>query len=157
MTDNNAESLNAWNAHTEVSPVTLQLMDETVAQLKIKRDEYDVQAEALKAIGKEVDELTDKVIAMLQANGKTSYKLDGVVGVSLSMRQSYKVPTAGDDKQRLFNYIEKKYGYEGLLSLQSINSQTLNAWAKKEFEAGVMSIDGLSQPTITPTLSVRKA
>lgn len=157
MSNDNAESLDAWNAQTEVSPITLQLMDETLAELAFARAAYDDEAARLKEIGKRVDELTEKVIAMLQANGKNSYKLDGVVGVSISMRQSYKVPSTGNEKQMLFNYIEKKYGYEGLLSLQSINSQTLNAWAKKEFEAGVMSIDGLQQPTVTPTLSVRKA
>jgi len=155
MTDS-AESLEAWTPQTEVSAVTLQLMDETINELVAKRQAYDEQAAVVKSIGAEVDALTDKVIAMLQANNKSSYKLDGVAGVSISMRSSYKIPTP-ESKVQLFSYIKNKYGEETLLQLQSINSNTLNAWAKKEFESGVMIIDGLEQPTVTPILSVRKA
>lgn len=156
MQEQNATDLAAWEQPSDVSEVTLQMMDETIQQMINKKHEYEEQDKILKALGAEWDALEQKVIQLLTASNKKSYKLDGVANVSMSMRTSYKVPSTPENKVKLFDYIERNHGREALLQLQGINSNTLNAWAKKEFESGVMSIDGLDQPTITPRLSVTK-
>ena len=156
--NNEANNLEAWSDQAEIASetITIEMMDKAIEELKTLRDLYDQKNDELKEISASVDKLTDHVIKLLENSGKKSYKVDGIASVSLGFRQSYKVPSTPEAKVQLFNYIKNKYGEGTLLAMQGINSMTLNSWANKEFEQGVMAIDGLDQPTVTPRLSVRK-
>lgn len=153
----NEVSLEAWDqVEKPENDVTLDAMDNLIRELAIARDDYDQMHARLKEQATIVDNITDKVIKILQANRKTSYKLDGVANVVVKTRESYRTPKTDEDKQLLFAYIQDKYGAQALTRMMSINSATLNSWANEEANTGVMQIPGLGQPTVTPILSVTR-
>ena len=93
----------------------------------------------------------------LAASGKKNYTVDGIGQVYTVTKEQYTTPKISEDKTKLFNYIEDKYGPDVLMFMVSINHQTLNSWANKETETGeVMAIPGLAEPTSVTTLSFRR-
>ena len=151
------DELRQWDeASTEQEGVTLEAMDGLIRELRAKRDEYDEKKAASSAAYKELEEIEARVINALAANKRSKYEVEGVASVSVSHKESYTTPKTNENKQKLFDYIKQAHGPQALMSMVSINSMTLNAWANKESEAGVMVIPGLEAPTATETLSVRR-
>jgi hypothetical protein len=104
-----------------------------------------------------VEEKENFILDLLTALGRQSYEAEGVAKVTKCIQTSYKVPKEIDKKQALFNYIKGKYGGDALMGLVSINSATLNSWAKKEIETGDVSvIPGLELPTSNEYIQVRR-
>lgn len=150
-------TLEQWEQQTDNSTgTTLEQLDQLISDLRWARDEYDAKKAQATEAYKALELIETKVINTLNANKKTKYELEGVASVSLSFKESYTTPKTIEQKNALFNYIKGKYGPDALMGMVSINSQTLNAWAGRESEAGVMSIPGLEAPTATETLSVRR-
>jgi len=148
---------NEWDIEAqEEQTTTLEEMDELVIKLRKARDAYDAAKKVATEFHDALEALESLVINTLQANKRTKYEVAGVATVSLSHRESFTTPKTPEQKKLLFNYIQEKYGVSTLTGMLSINSQTLNAWASKESEAGVMQIPGLEAPTATETLSVRR-
>lgn len=148
--------LEQWDNATVTEGVTLEQMDQLIKDLRAKRDEYDDKKAIATAAYNELDEMETKVINALNANKRSKYEVEGVASVSISHKESYTTPKTLDSKQKLFDYIKSKYGPDALMGMVGINSATLNAWANKESEAGVMEIPGLEAPTATETLSLRR-
>ena len=78
---------------------------------------------------------------------------------SKQARTSYKVPKTDEERRAFFEYLKEKGTYE---NMRTVNSMTLNAWAKQEFEAAALDgdmdfrIPGLDEPTISEYISMRK-
>ena len=150
------DQLNEWDIAESGETTTLEQMDDLIRELRSARDEYDAKKKEATEAHNKLEVIENKVINTLVANKKSKYELEGVASVSVSHRESYTTPKTVPAKQSLFEYITKKYGRDALMSMVSINSQTLNAWATKESESGVMSIPGLEAPTATEVLSLRR-
>lgn len=148
--------LNEWDVQSEDTTVSLEQMNELVVSLRAARDEYDARKKLATEAHNVLEEIETKVIQTLQAAKMSKYEVAGVASVSISHRESFTTPKTNEQKKELFDYIKTKFGPESLMSMVSINSQTLNAWATRESEAGVMKIPGLEAPTATETLSVRR-
>lgn len=89
-----------------------------------------------------------KVLAALKAKGKTKYEVEGVGRVNIIMKETYETPKTNEQKIALFNYIKSKYGPDVLMSMTSINHQTLNSWCNKEIDSDPsVKIPGLNPPT----------
>lgn len=151
------DELAQWDQVENQTTTTLEEMDALIVKLREARDEYDKRKKLATEAHDELEKIEALVINTLQANKRTNYKVAGVASVSLSHRESYTTPKTNEAKRALFQYIKDKYGNDTLSSMLSINSMTLNSWAKQESESGVMQIPGLEAPTATETLSVRKA
>ena len=150
-------SLDQWQQLDQPEQaVTLEQMDQLLVDLRQKRDHYDeLKAKATEAHG--IYEAQMKlVIDTLNANKRNSYSVDGVGSVHIVHKEVYTTPKTNEQKTSLFNFIKENYGPDVLMSMVSINSQTLNSWANKEAEAGVMSIPGLEAPTMQENLSLRR-
>lgn len=130
-------------------------MDQLLLQLKEKRDAYDRAAEAKTLAHNELEAMEALVLNTLRANKRTSYSVQGIGTAYIIEKEVYRTPKTNEDKIKLFNYIKEKYGSEALMSMTSIVHQTLNSWANKESESGVMSIPGLEAPTMTETVGMR--
>lgn len=106
-------------------------------------------------------ELESQILFNLKTNGITGY-LSSVGRVDIRTSLSYKTPKEFDAKKKLFDYIKAK-GEDVYLSLLSVNSQTLNAWAKAETKAAAeanifpFEIPGLEEPISYETISFRKS
>lgn len=144
-----------WN-NEQAQAVTLEQMDNLVQQLKQARITYDEAKKKSSEAYSLLEKIEGQVVAALKANGKSKYSVDGIGTVSWYVKESFTTPKANDDKTRLFNYIKEKYGPDVLMSMVSIHSATLNSFANKETEGGVMEIPGLAAPTGTEILSFRK-
>ena len=149
--------LDQWNQVDQPSQaVTLEQMDQLLVDLSAKRDRYDeLKANATEAHN-EYEAQMKLVIDTLNANKRNSYTVEGVASVHIVHKEVYTTPKTNEQKTQLFNFIKEKYGPDVLMSMVSINSQTLNSWANKEAESGVMSIPGLEAPTMQENLSLRR-
>ncbi len=132
-------------------------MDALVQSLKLKREEHSKAKEEAAKIYHELEEAEKSVINALKASGKSKYELEGVGLVYISHKETYPTPKTNEQKTLLFNYIKAKHGPDALMSMVSINHNTLNSWAAKEVEADPMlQLPGLESPTATETLNFRK-
>ena len=147
----------SWNEESEVVPQDkLDALDSTIKELyeaRVKRDDaeakYNIEAANVKVI-------EDRLIGLLKTAGRDSFNVPGIGTAYISHRQNFTTPKTGEDKVSLFNFIKSKYGEEVLRSMLNIHSATLNSWAKKELESGVLEIPGLGQPTSTETMGFRR-
>jgi len=158
MTELNEETLlSAWDSvGKKDTTVSLEQMNELVIKLRAARDEYDEKKKIATEAYNALEEIEKLVINTLQAAKMNKYEVAGVALVSVLHKESYTTPKTNDDKNKLFTYIKEKYGPDALMSMVNINSQTLNAWAQRESDSGVMQIPGLAAPTATETLSLRR-
>jgi hypothetical protein len=141
----------------DASSVTLQELDNHIKELMELRELYDVEKKKASETNAKVEEKENFILDLLTALGRQSYEAEGVAKVTKCIQTSYKVPKEIDKKQALFNYIKGKYGGDALMGLVSINSATLNSWAKKEIETGDVSvIPGLELPTSNEYIQVRR-
>jgi len=140
-----------------VDDITLKELDGHIKELLELRDKYTEAKKAASEINATVEEKENFVLDLLTKIGRSSYDAEGLAKVTKCMQTSYKVPKEIDKKQALFNYIKGKYGGDALMGLVSINSQTLNSWAKSELEnPDVKSIPGLDLPTSSEYISIRR-
>lgn len=154
--DQQENNLAEWT-ESEVPATTLAQMDTMIATLSQKRAEHKAAKAEADRILAEVEEAEKLVISALKSNGKTKYELEGVGLVYISFRDSFTTPKTNEQKIALFNYIKSKHGPDVLMGLTSINSMTLNSWAKKEIESDpTLQIPGLESPTSTEILNFRK-
>lgn len=155
--EKNENALSDWGIATaEESTTTLEQMDDLIIKLRAARDDYEAKKKTATEAHNEYERLESLVVNTLTANKRSKYAVEGVANVHIVVRESFTTPKSAEAKAALFQYIEEKAGREALLGMQSINSNTLNAWAKQESESGVMVIPGLEAPTATEKLSLTR-
>ena len=154
MTDQNPMA--EWDNPVEEAPLTLEAMDALITELRRARETYDSAKKFSTEKHNELEEIEKRVMGALAANGKSKYEAEGVGLVYLVEKEVYTTPKTNEEKRLLFQYIKDKYGNDSLSSMLGINYATLNSWANKEVESGVMKIPGLAQPTMATTLNFRK-
>jgi hypothetical protein len=150
---------NEWGQQTPEpgSEITITQMTEYIrAMMEARKDYEDAKDQATKA--HDWYEHTRKtVLNALTTQGLDKFEAPGLALVYKSTKEVYRTPKTNEDKQKLFDYIKQKYGEDTLITMASINHQTLNSWANKETETGdVMEIPGLDQPTVEETINVRR-
>lgn len=145
----------------EKREVSTKELDELVIQLKAARDEYETASRISSEKNAICEKLEESLVDLLVMLGKNSYEVDKVARVTVVNRTSVTTPKTIEEKEKLFAFLEKKFGREGLIAYQSVNSMTLNSLYNKEmseavekkieFEMGSV----LAMPTITRKLQVR--
>lgn len=148
-----------WNEESPspVTGATLKQMDELIQEIVRARLKYEELKDLTSAAHAEKQQLEKKMIDYLKAAGRSGYEHPTLGKALYYTKEVYETPKTPEEKQSLFAYIETKYGGETLLTMTSINHQTLNSWANKEVETGeVMQIPGLGQPTIVEVFNFRK-
>jgi hypothetical protein len=145
-----------WGGQAAEPVQSLEAMDALITELRAARDDYEDKKEASSKAHAIYKQLEDRVIKALQTNNRSKYEVEGIAAVHIVSKESYTTPKTNESKMQLFEYIKQKYGQDALTGLTSINSQTLNAFANKESDLGVMVIPGLEAPTVQESLSVRR-
>ncbi len=145
------EDLTAWLPAT--SPTSLEEMDTLVKDLADARRKHSEAKDIATDLWHKMEDIEQKVISALRANGKTKYEAEGVALVSVRIKDMFSTPKDIADKSALYAYIQGKYGAETLTSMLAIHSATLNSWANKEIESDPgLQIPGLALPTSVETL-----
>lgn len=140
---------------------SLTEMEELVGLLAQSKSELEKLAEAEKEVQKTRRDIEGKIMAKLKEIGNTGY-LSSIGRVDIRTSLSYKTPKEMESKKKLFDYIKAK-GEDVYIALLSVNSQTLNAWAKAETKAAAeanifpFEIPGLEEPISYETIAFRKS
>lgn len=148
-----------WGLEENLATVSLEDFDKFVKDYSAKREEYEA---AKKVSGEKYavyQDAENKLMSILKAAGKKSYKVDGVGLISLVTKEVVTTPKTVDDKRKLFGWIKDRYGVDVLDEMISINHQRLNGFYNEEAEKAsdpMFHIPGLDAPTATESLSFRR-
>lgn len=129
---------------------------QTYSELRSRKDEL---SKTLSGLEDEISAVSSKIIESLDSSGKERWDINGVGTISVVHRFTYKVPKTPDQKEQFFGFLKEKGIFEDLIS---VNSQTLNAFAKREMElakesgATDFSIPGLEEPALDKTIQLRR-
>ena len=137
--------------------ITIEELDTQIKKLVEEREAYEAAKKISDDLHHNFEQQKDIVINMLTLCGKTSYKVDGVVGISTSIKNVFKTPKTPEEKQLFFNYLTNTHGTEGFLTYATVNHNSLNSLMKIELETGFNDFKaiGLEAPTPEVTLSMR--
>ena len=142
-------------------PITIEELDAQVLKTVEQRAVYDAAKEESNKQHKIYQQEVDKLLQMMEACDKKSYKLDGVA--TISRKEKYVVPTPKStrDKRAFFQWLQQKYDEESMWAYASVNSNTLNSLyntLREEAEelGQELHVDGIDLPTTRVTLSIRK-
>ena len=138
--------------------VTVEELNGLVTALFETRITKDEIEEKLEGVNAHIKALEGKVIEYLTDLGLETFK--GTHGtVTPYEKSSYKIPATPEDRARFFQFLKERGEFDGLIT---VNYQTLNGWAEREYEAAkargdiFFTIPGLGAPTITKILSKTK-
>lgn len=155
MSENQELDMSEWTDQTEIS---LEQVEGLIRNLQEKRVEHTAAKDIATKLYHELEEVEKRVLNALKAKGKTKYELEGIGRVNIISKEIYPTPKTNEQKVALFNYIKAKYGGDTLMSMTSINHQTLNSWCNKETEADpALKIPGLDAPTSVEEVRFTKA
>ena len=142
----------------ESSKITVEELKACAEAIFAAKNQKEEIEKELSSVNESIRTLENRCLEYLSALGLESFKSTSGT-VTSSQRVAYTVPKTDTDRESFFNYLREKGVFDGLVT---VNYQTLNGWAKKEYEAAkeagdlFFSIPGLGAPTITPVLSNRR-
>lgn len=136
----------------------LNLAIESLGKIKNRLERIRDQEKKEVEIKKQIE---SEILAIIERNGIKSYScLSGKVEIRNNL--SYKTPKTQQDKQALFEYIRTK-GEDVFYELVSVNSQTLNAFCKREIENAAaenifpFEVPGVGDPTSYKTVVLKSS
>lgn len=143
-----------------MNEISLQQMDEEIAQMKAKQLLYEEAKKKSSELYNEYEAQKLKVIQMLQASGKTKYSVDGIGTVSIKQVFKVQTPKTTEEKAAAFEWIKKEMGEDGFLTYAGINYMSLNSLynlkSEEYAERGeVLTIPGVGMPEAETVLSFR--
>ena len=148
--------LEEWD-ELSAEDISQEDFDKAVAEYveaRTKIEEIEAELKPLKAVRLEKE---NKLLAMLEATKKEKYHVAGLGLVFTATRTSVTTPKDIDSKQKLFDYIESKYGRETLMDYLSVNSQRLNSFFKQEDELATQDGNSdFSLPGVEPPASFKQ-
>lgn len=138
--------------------VTIGGLEDLSAQIAAQRDVIDEMSAAKKLEEKKLYSLEQKMLATLEAIGKSSYQAK-VGTLYISNRKSVKVPATPEDREAFFNYLRERGIFEKMIT---VHSATLTSYYNAEFDEAVaegrdLEIPGIGEPTITQSIGFRTA
>ena len=141
--------------------VTVQGLEDLAEQMAILRAEIDTDKEALSEKNGLLEEIEQKFLAHLKDLGKSSYK-SNFGTISRTEKWRVNLPDSDEAKQQLIGYLREK----GLESMLTVNSNTLNSYFNREWdavkengdpeEAMNFTLPGLKEAKMYESISFRK-
>lgn len=144
----------------EQKEVTVKELDELSKAIFQQRAVIEEKEAVVKEANKVLQQLEMKMAAHLKELDRDNYKSAYGI-ISRSERVSYRMPQTDEDRAAFFQYLKDIGAYERMVS---VNSQTLNAFAKEqqriadeEGHGFDFKIPGLGQPSVFETVIVKRA
>ena len=140
--------------------ISVQEFDAAIEEYARLRKDYE-EKKSVSSIAKEAADLQEaKILEMLDATNKKSFKTDGVGTVTKVCKWSVTTPKTNEEKALLFKWLKEKLGADGFLAYASVNSASLNSLYNTMYEESDdkinFKIDGVGEPTERTTLSFRR-
>lgn len=159
MEQNEAFKPEAWAQASGAKTLNLDEMETLAEKYISKWEAYEAKKKIASEAHAEFLEVETTMIRALNEAQKTGYKANNGL-FSVRVKASVKVPGTIGAKKMLFEYLGK-LGEDVLLSMQSINSATLNSWyVKAKEEAGDppgFAIPGITESSSHTTLAFKAA
>lgn len=140
--------------------VTLNDLEALCAQIATERSICDQISAVKKEQDRKLEDQERKLLDLLRALEKTSYQ-SKVGTFSVSHRLSVRIPGTPEARTAFFDYLKNRGLFEQMIT---VNSATLNSFYKNEFEIAKEQGDGMDfempgigEPSISETISFRKA
>ncbi len=127
--------LEKWDDYNaEKSGVTTEELDRLGKRYDALYSKYEqLKREASNAL-KAAEEAESALIDSMERGGKSKYHIEGLGTYSFTERMSVTTPKTIADKQALAQYLKDKGGDEEFWAKFSVNSQSLNAMYRADYE-----------------------
>jgi hypothetical protein len=141
-----------------MADISLMEFEKAIQEYAEAKEEVERLAGLKNKATEVMDMFESKVMSIMQAFNKTSYRSSYGLLVR-SERWSWKTPKSDEEKDAFYGYLRAKGLFDTMIS---VNSQTLNSFAKKELEAAKetgdidFKIPGLGEPTLTEMIALRR-
>ena len=138
--------------------LTLSQFEKLCVDLSDTRRKIDDIKNEKSALEQDYKELSEQIIVHLAALNKDKHHT-AFGTISVSKRLTYKVPKSPEDREAFFDYLKAKGIFEDLIT---VNSQTLNGFAKQELESAQLegatefNIPGLGDPTLYESIKLTR-
>jgi hypothetical protein len=121
------------------------------------REEYQRVKDEAENLFAKLKDHQEAIVTALESLGLTSYKAKSGA-VSYKYTATFKTPKTPEDREAFFSYLKEKGLFDNMIT---VNSRTLNSWAKQEEEANMHVLDfqipGLEKGAPEATITMRKA
>lgn len=135
--------------------VSTEELDKEVALLTLAENEMLIAKETYKKYHEEYERQRAKILEIMQAIGKTSYKVDGVGTVSQVIKYQVKTPKEYEEKKDMISYF-LNLGDEAYNFL-SVNHMTLNSYVNEMCQNDpTFAIPGVGERQEMAELRLRK-
>lgn len=148
----------------EAKDLTLEDLEAMCQRIADQRDEVARIAQEKNKAAATLESLESRFLEVLVALDRKNFQSAKHGMFYITGKSSVKTPKTDEEKTAFFNYLREKGGEALVLKYMTVNSQSLNAFYKEEFdlakergEAMDFTIPGVGEPTIVPSLGIRKA
>lgn len=135
--------------------VSIQDLDKRLAELKYLKDEVDKVGEVYDKYSKQFDQKKKELYDILQSVNRDRHQLDGIGTLYPVEKGGFKMPADLEDKRKLFNFIQARYGNDTLAAMLVIKDAELNKFVKTEIENG-SSVPGVGEFQSFKQITFRK-
>lgn len=139
--------------------ISVNDLEKMIAECFLQRNKYDAAKEIASQEHERMEQMQQKIIATLEELNLTSYKSQvGTFGYRYE--ESFLIPKDLENRQKFFDFLKQKGVYDTMIS---VNSKTLNAFAKAEMAAEEAAgqldyqIPGLQKSAPVARATMRKA
>lgn len=164
INENDLKSENPEQSGTDESTKTIdiKMMDDAVKKVRELRDDYKAKKKASDDAHSMLKSSEAALISLMQRAEKKTYIVTGVGRVTISEELSIQTPKTREEKLAFFKWLAEHKGQEVADNYMTINSQSLNSlYGELTEEAAqkgeVLMVDGLGEPIVRTTLSLRQA
>lgn len=140
--------------------VTTAELDDATKAYKLAKEAHDAASAISTEKHEEAEKCKNKLIDLLTAAGKSSYIVEDVALITVSLKTQVTTPKTIGQKEEFFKWVEERLGREGLLAYQTVNYNSLNSLYNTAMKEAIdkgeeFSVPGLELPTVVKTLSMR--
>ena len=125
--------------------------------------EQRAKYETAKALSSEeyakLESIERRVMTAMEEHDMKSAKIPGCGLVIMQVDTSYKIPRTAEDRAAFFGYLKERGIFDQMIS---VNSKTLNSFAKEEFLVSVkegnvdFKIPGLAEPALSTSIKMKR-
>lgn len=155
-----SEDIDFFDQDKPIDQVTMQELD-ILGQMIFNQKNICEEAEkVVDTVKAQLVKMQAKMIAVLERFGRSNYSIPGAGTLIKTQRLTVTLPKTPEDKEQFFKYLRDRDIFDDIVS---VNSMTLNAFYKKEFDIAAeegravgFKIPGISEAKTIVTLNVRK-
>lgn len=145
-----------FNFSQHTKEINLTEFDALCKKLYEQRAVVESMEKSLKDETARLEDLKQKVMAVMNDAGKEKYHVDGLGLLYFQTKRTASMPKDPEKRAKFFSYLRDKGIFEDLIT---VHSQTLTSFWNQEFEAAQspdFAIPGIDEPSARKTLVMKR-